>query len=134
MARLARREVLRKQNPPMLWVVLHEACLRTSVGGREVMAAQLAHLLQAAEAPGVDFQVIPFSAGAVAAHLFPFTLLTFDTAPTVLYAGDPQGGKLYRSADMVASFSQNYDRLRAHTLAPDDSLALIAQVRKEHLS
>ncbi|MFB7909533.1 helix-turn-helix domain-containing protein [Kitasatospora sp. NPDC056076] len=132
-ARMARRKLLEKPDPPMLWVVLHEACLRTLVGGRSVMAAQLEHLLRSAESPAVDFQVIPFSAGAVAAHTNPFTLLTFESAPTVLYAGDPQGGKMYRSSELVTRFSQNCDRLRAHALAPDDSLTLIDQVRKEHL-
>ncbi|MGE7435773.1 helix-turn-helix domain-containing protein [Kitasatospora sp. NPDC001175] len=133
MARIARREILERQNPPMLWVVLHEACLRTVVGGRSVMAAQLMHLMKSAESPCVDFQVIPFSAGAVAAHMLPFTLLTFDNAPTVLYVEDPQGGKLYQSSETMGSFSENYDRLRSHALAPDDSLEFIEKLSKDYL-
>jgi transcriptional regulator with XRE-family HTH domain len=131
-ARIGRREVLRRDRPPTLWVVLHEASLRTHVGGPAVMAAQLDYLVVAAGQPGIDFQVIPFNAGAAAAHSVPFTLLTFADSPSVLYSDDPQGGRVCRTATTVASAMRNYDRLRAHALPPDESLAVIESVRKEY--
>ncbi|MFE3653368.1 XRE family transcriptional regulator [Streptomyces kasugaensis] len=133
-ARLRRREILEKHNPPMIWVVLHEACLRTVVGGASVMAAQLDHLILSAESPSVDFQVMPFSFGAAAAHVPAFTLLTFDDDPTVVYADDPQGGRLYQQCETVDAYYEHYDRLRSHALAPTDSLIFIDKIRKEYLS
>lgn len=133
-ARLRRREILEEDNPPLLWLILHEACLRTVVGGASVMAAQLDHLILAAESPSVDFQVLPFSAGAVAAHVPAFTLLTFHEDPTVVYAGDPQGGRLYQQSETVDLYSEHYDRLRSHALAPTDSLVMIDKIRKEYLT
>jgi transcriptional regulator with XRE-family HTH domain len=131
-ARIRRREVLEQRKPPCLWVVLHEACLRTHVGGNAVMAGQLDHLLTMVSRPGVDLQVIPYSAGAAAAHAVPFTLLTFlDSAP-VLYAGDPQGGRIFRSASTVAAALHNYDRMRANALSIDDSLDFIRTLREEY--
>ncbi|WP_345602475.1 DUF5753 domain-containing protein, partial [Streptomyces chumphonensis] len=132
-ARLRRREVLNRTLPPKLWVVLHEACLRTEVGGRSVMAAQLEHLVRSAAMPGTDIQVIPYAAGAAAAHSGPFVLLTFEDEPAVLYAGDPQGGRLYRNGSTVAINLQHYDRLRAHALPPDESLAFIETVCREYM-
>jgi transcriptional regulator with XRE-family HTH domain len=131
-ARLRRRNVFEDDKPPRLWAVLHEACLRTHVGGPSTMARQLAFLVESAARPGIDVQVIPFTAGAAAAHSMPFTMLTFRDSPTVLYSDDPQGGRLCRTAATVAAVTQQYDRLRAHALPPDQSLALIESVRKEY--
>ncbi|MDX3233235.1 helix-turn-helix transcriptional regulator [Streptomyces sp. ME19-01-6] len=133
-ARIRRRDVLDQDRPPKLWAVLHEACLRTYVGGPAVMADQLEFLVKSAARPGIDLQVIPFTAGAAAAHSVPFTLLTFKDSPTVLYSDDPQGGRLCRTAATVTVVMQNYDRLRAHALPPDESLAFIETVREEYTS
>ncbi|MCE4948273.1 helix-turn-helix transcriptional regulator [Streptomyces albulus] len=133
-ARISRRAVMSQQTPPTLWVVLHEACLRTHVGGPTVMAGQLQHLIASAETPGIDIQVITFAAGAAAAHLLPFTLLMFDSEPTTLYSDGPLGGKLYDREATVAAAVRNYDRLRAHALPPDDSLAMVKGLHKEYTS
>ncbi|MFI6288435.1 Scr1 family TA system antitoxin-like transcriptional regulator [Streptomyces sp. NPDC051018] len=132
-ARMSRHEVLQREQPPTLWVILHESCLRTVVGGPVVMAGQLEHLISMAASPGVDLQVIPFSAGAAAVHTLAFTLLAFDDGPTALYADDvPKGGRIYRSPDTVSAAVENFDRLRAHALPPDDSVALMTAVHKEY--
>ncbi|GLF99249.1 helix-turn-helix domain-containing protein [Streptomyces yaizuensis] len=131
-ARVRRRQILEQEDPPTLWVVLHESCLRTLVGGRSVMADQLEHLLHMSETPGVDIQVIPFAAGAAGSHTLAFTLLAFADESTALYVDDvPHGGRLYRSESSVRIALENYDRLRAHALPPDDSRALITSVHKE---
>ncbi|GAB2919200.1 helix-turn-helix domain-containing protein [Streptomyces mayteni] len=131
-ARIRRRELLDRDKPPTVWVVLHEGSLRTHVGGRSVMAAQLEFLRESAERPGVDLQVIPYTAGAAAAHVGPFTLLTFDRDPVVLYSEDLQGGRLCRTAATTERARQHYDRLRAHALPPDESLAVLKTVHKEY--
>lgn len=131
-ARMRRRDVLMQENPPTLWVILHEAGLRTPVGGPAVMAAQIGHLLKFTESPNVDLQVMRFSAGAAAAHTLPFVLLTFRDSQTILYAEDLQGGRIYRSTDAVESAMENYNRLRANAMSPDDSLAFIATLHKEY--
>ncbi|MEE6271168.1 helix-turn-helix transcriptional regulator [Streptomyces diastatochromogenes] len=133
-ARLRRRAVMAKDNPPALWVVIHETCLRTVVGGPAVMAGQLEHLIDSAESPDIDIQVITFAAGAAAAHVAPFTLLVFDSAPTALYADGPQGGKLFDKGAIVAEGEGHYERLRAHALPPDHSLAMVKKLHKEYAS
>ncbi|MFI1740696.1 Scr1 family TA system antitoxin-like transcriptional regulator [Streptomyces sioyaensis] len=133
-ARLRRRELFEVESPPLLWVILHEACLRTVVGDAEVMAGQMEYLLTAAASPHIDLQVLPFSAGAPGAHTRPFTLMTFEKSPTVLYADGPQGGKLYDSDATISLHLDSYDRLRAHALSPGGSLALIKSLMKEYRS
>jgi hypothetical protein len=130
--RLRRREVFKRENPPLLWVILHEACLHTAVGGGEVMAGQLEHLLASAQSPHIEIQVLPFSAGVGGAHMLPFNLLRFKDSSTLLYSETAQGGRLAYSPETVAAAVDDYDRLRANALAPYESLALIKTVLKEY--
>ncbi|MET8179053.1 helix-turn-helix transcriptional regulator [Streptomyces sp. NPDC005336] len=129
--RLRRREVMKKDTPPLLWCVLNEACLRTAVGRPEVMHAQLAHLLEEAESPHITLQVLPFALGAPPAAES-FTLLTFDEGPNVAYADTAMAGQLIDSAEAVANATATYDRLRAAALHPDQSLAMIRRVMEEY--
>ncbi|WP_329128582.1 helix-turn-helix transcriptional regulator [Streptomyces caniferus] len=131
-ARLRRREVFALDSPPVLWTILHEACLRTVVGGAEVMAGQLEFLLESAASPHVKLQIMPFSAGAPAASTRPFTVLRFTDSPTVLYTETRVGGRMHDSAQTVDAALDDYDLLRAHALSPDRSVALIKTLLKEY--
>lgn len=46
--RMDRQAILRRDQPPLLWVVLDEAVLRRPIGGWPVMAKQLDHLVEMA--------------------------------------------------------------------------------------
>ncbi|WP_236572873.1 helix-turn-helix domain-containing protein [Streptomyces sp. GS7] len=131
-ARLRRREVFEQDAPPRLWAILHEACLRTVVGSAEVMAGQLDYLLAVATSPHVALQVMPFSAGIPATSTMPFIVLRFSDSPTVLYTETRVGGRMHDSAQTVDAALDDYDLLRAHALAPDQSLALIKNLLKEY--
>lgn len=48
-ARLHRQEILSRDDPPMFVVVIGEEALHRPIGGREVMFAQLEHLLEVSE-------------------------------------------------------------------------------------
>ena len=131
-ARIERRRILDRSQPPHLWAVLHEACLRTVVGGAAVMADQIEHLLAMAGRPGIDIQVVTFASGAEGAHSMPFTLLTFAEEPAMLYAADPQGGRLYDRPATVGAAQRSYDRMRANALAPDASRRFLTAMLKEY--
>lgn len=60
-ARMSRNRMLRSGNHHFALLV-EESVLRYRLGGTEVMAAQLGHLLEAAELPSVSLGVIPFAA------------------------------------------------------------------------
>lgn len=131
-ARLRRRDVFELSTPPSLWTIVHEACLRTVVGGAEVMAGQLEYLLTAATSPHIKLQVMPFSAGAPAASTRPFTVLRFTDSRTVLYTETRVGGRMHDSAQTVGAALDDYDLLRAHALSPDRSVTLIKTLLKEY--
>jgi transcriptional regulator with XRE-family HTH domain len=129
--RRARRELMERTNPPLLWVVLHEACLRTQVGGRSVMLGQLRSLLEDATNPHVTLQVLTFAQGSPAVDM-PFTLLEAASGDTSLYFEGPVDGRPDDSPTAVATARDKYDRLRAVAMSPEDSLSYIRQVMKEY--
>ncbi|MFD5032505.1 Scr1 family TA system antitoxin-like transcriptional regulator [Streptomyces sp. NPDC058220] len=130
-ARLRRREVMERAEPPLLWIIVHEGALRTMVGGKDVMVGQLNHLLVAAESPHIMIQVLCFRAGAPASHV-PFILLTQNDGATVMYSETTGQGHVTDSATAVTSAQATYERLRASALSPDDSLAFIRKITEEH--
>jgi transcriptional regulator with XRE-family HTH domain len=130
-ARLARMATMKRPKPPLLWVVLHEAALRAVIGGPEVMAGQLAHLLAVAESPHVVLQVAPNTQGAPAGGI-PFVLLAQSEGPVILYAESLQQGHVDDTPAAVADAQAKYDRLRAAAMSPEESLAFIRDVMEEY--
>jgi hypothetical protein len=76
-ARIARQEILARENPPRLWAVMDEGALRRSIGGKAVMREQIRHLADMCEHPAVTLQILPFQVGAHPAMGGPFTILRF---------------------------------------------------------
>jgi hypothetical protein len=85
--RMTRQALLQRPGGPRLWAVVDEAALRRSVGGAEVMRAQLERLVEATKQPNVTLQVLPFGAGAHPAMVSAFSLLRFGDKqlPDVVY-------------------------------------------------
>ena len=76
-ARVSRQELLRRETPPKVWAVLDEGALRRVMGSRDIMKAQLLHLIEMCDHPAVTLQILPFSAGAHRAMGGPFTILRY---------------------------------------------------------
>ncbi|GAA2707804.1 MULTISPECIES: helix-turn-helix transcriptional regulator [Streptomyces] len=129
--RLARKEVLAKQEPPLLWAVLDEAVIRRPVGGESVMREQLAYLLEAAAAPNVEMQVLPFAAGGHAGMGGSVTVLSFANAPDIVYLEGGTLTGLVKDRQDVARHSHRYDRLHALALPPETSVRWIEKAMKE---
>ncbi|KOU08453.1 XRE family transcriptional regulator [Streptomyces sp. MMG1522] len=75
--RLERQKALVSERAPTFHAVLDEAALRRPYGEREVMRAQLRHLIDMSERPNITLQVIPFSHGGHAGESGSFTMLRF---------------------------------------------------------
>lgn len=76
--RLARRERLTDENPLSVRAVLGEGVLHTEIGGPEVLADQLRHLIDLAEnADNVELRILPFTAGAGIANINNYVILSF---------------------------------------------------------
>jgi transcriptional regulator with XRE-family HTH domain len=60
--RMQRQQVLTREPPVELSVVLDEACLRRRIGAAQVMYDQLTHLAELAERPNIDIRILPLNA------------------------------------------------------------------------
>jgi hypothetical protein len=132
--RLARqREVLSRREPPQLEIVLDEAVLRRIAGGKEIMREQLRHMVAMGALPHVLIQVLPFIAGVNTVE-GAFEILQFpdpeDTDVVYLETAITRGGLIDRPDD-IGPFRQAFDRLKETSLAPAESLSMIAKIADE---
>ncbi|MFG1604606.1 Scr1 family TA system antitoxin-like transcriptional regulator [Actinoplanes sp. NPDC049265] len=112
--RTHRREVLSRERPVRLRVILDEAVIRRRVGTPHVHREQLDHLLAATQIANVRIQVIPFTAGAHMGMSGKFTIMEFPEpdAPMV-YTENASGGLFLESAAELRFYRDNYLRLMA---------------------
>jgi transcriptional regulator with XRE-family HTH domain len=127
--RMERQRILTREDRPRLWAVIDEAAIRRVVGGPEVMAEQLQHLIECAEQGKTTLQVVPFSAGAHAGTTGPFIILDFPepTDPSVVYVETLAGDLYLEERADVDRYTLAFDRLLAAALHPDDSVRLVQQ-------
>jgi transcriptional regulator with XRE-family HTH domain len=132
--RVARQERLIGESPLSLWAVLSEAVLLQQVGGPQVMAAQLRHLLEACEQPNVTLQILPFSRGAHASMFGPYVVLGFpeEGALDVVLADNPTGSVWLERDTEAARYRDLFDAARTTALSPVESRAVIRRRAKEH--
>lgn len=109
-ARMARQEILQRDDPPVLWILLWEPVLQVPIGGKDVMRGQLAHLLKISESTDIAIRVVPTEAGGHPGLDGAFKIMTTE-AGDVAFADSPGGGRLVLSAAEVRSYVLRYDRI-----------------------
>ncbi|MFF5014346.1 Scr1 family TA system antitoxin-like transcriptional regulator [Streptomyces sp. NPDC001165] len=130
-ARMERQRILRREQPPVVWVVLDEAALYREIGGREVMREQLAHLLGIFGKPWMELQVLPFSVGQHAGMMGSFNVLRFEDHLDLHYSESYDSGHMTANPQVIRERSVGYARLQAEALSPRESASLIARVMEE---
>lgn len=125
-----RQRVFDRPNPLVFWGVISESALRHAVGGPEVMAAQLEHLLiMAKEYPGtVNIHVLPEASASHAALFGPFVVLTFPQRwePDIVYLEGLTGNRFLEETDEVQAYSRLFNRLMmSESLRAAESMKLI---------
>lgn len=123
-ARMDRQEILRRDDPPWLVVLLDESTIRRVVGDRHVMRQQLEHLLTAMREPNITIRIVP--AGAPIYPSGAFNLLGFHGKPDVGYVESAGGfGQIIEQGDQVSGLAVLFDQIGAVALTVADSEKLI---------
>ncbi|MEV4326650.1 helix-turn-helix transcriptional regulator [Microbispora rosea] len=132
-ARLKRQERLRQGLLPRYWAFIDEAALRRVVGDAEIMAAQLDHLLEMAQAPHVTAQVIPFDVGPYMCADSPFVQFKIKNPalPEVVYRESLDRVEYLQKESELEIYREAIDSIRAIAMSPNESLRRIAQMRPE---
>jgi transcriptional regulator with XRE-family HTH domain len=129
-ARLGRQGILSRPLPPELHVVMYEAALRVSVGGPEVMNAQLRHLLEMARRRRVTIQVVPFAAGPHPGLEGPFVLMEFPADPPLVHLENRVMSIFLEEEPHIATYKLAWQRILAKALTPERSARVIADLAR----
>lgn len=131
--RMQRQEVLEWDQPPRICVIEGEAALRSDVGGSAVMGPQLDHLLDIADRPNVDLQVLPLRTGAHVGLVGAFVVFEFPTPAfsDVVCVEHVTGSLHMETPEETSRYTLAFDSLRSAALSPALSLDLIQQAKRE---
>jgi transcriptional regulator with XRE-family HTH domain len=128
-AKLTRQRVLTQANPPSFAVVLDEAALHRLVGGRQVMAAQLAKILDTSVLPNVTVQVLPYERGAHPALEANFSVLELpDPAPGVVFVEGMIGSTYLDRPEDLKRYHDVFNRLQSIALNPRETADLFVNL------
>ncbi len=134
-ARIKRREILVRDEPPALWVIVDESVLRRPIGGRHAMREQLCHLIEVAQRPRVSIQVISSSVGAHRGlWAGGFAVADFEDAPAVGYQETACQGQFVDRREDVETLIDCWDTLVREALPWAASQALLEEVAKSWAS
>jgi hypothetical protein len=125
--RMSRQQVLTRQRPARLWAVIDEAVLRRPIGDKEILRAQLEHLIVASKWHNVTLQIIPFDKGGYCATGGAFTLLRFNDAdlPDIVYIEHLTSAVYVDKRDEVDSYTLTMDTLSISAAQPRETERLI---------
>ncbi|MDX3378045.1 helix-turn-helix transcriptional regulator [Streptomyces sp. ME02-6991-2A] len=125
--RLERQKVLVSERAPVFHAVLDEAALRRPYGEREVMRAQLRHLIDMSEQPNITLQVMPFSYGGHAGESGSFAMLRFPESDLsdIVYLEQLTSALYLDKAEEVAQYEKAMGCLRKDSPGPEESRDLL---------
>jgi transcriptional regulator with XRE-family HTH domain len=127
------RRLYAEEDPLTAHVILDEAVLHRTVGGRHVMRDQLKRLLTDAQRSNITLQVLPFRIGAHRAVAGSFVVLMFaDTDDNDLVYIEGHVGDLYLEKEHdVGVYKQMLDVLVGQCLSAEQSAALMVQLLQD---
>jgi hypothetical protein len=126
--RLERRRYVTEDNPPQVWVVLGEAALWRTVGGRSTHRRQLELLRELASRPNITLQIIPFDKGEHVAMGVSFSILHIDDPQwTFVYHEGLSEAAYYDRPPHTEIYREAFARLRSVAAHDRDSMIMLEQ-------
>lgn len=114
--RMERQKLLVAEHPPHLHALIDETALHRLPGDNAIRAGQLQQLLDAAQTPNVQLQVVPFSAG-IHPGTSPFSVITFggigggSVDPEIVYVETKAGELFVEDRGEVAEYTDAFEHL-----------------------
>jgi transcriptional regulator with XRE-family HTH domain len=131
--RLARQNLLSREEPPQLVFFVHEFVLHLPIGGAVVMSEQLHALLRLAVRPNLALRVVPASIGAHAASAGHFKVMEFAEYKPVAYLDSETSSLFLEEAEEIAAYRSILAALEQSALDERESRELIAKVANRSL-
>jgi transcriptional regulator with XRE-family HTH domain len=116
-----------------LWAVIDEMALRRPVGTPALLRAQLDHLLDISDRPGLTIQITPFLTGASYAAPSSFSILSFatDDLPDVVYVEQLTNAMYLDKPVDVDRYHSAMDQISASSTTPEQTPDLLRTMLAE---
>ncbi|MGX7823953.1 helix-turn-helix domain-containing protein [Actinokineospora sp. 24-640] len=130
-ARTARQQLFRRARPPAFSFHIHEFALRLPVGGPEVMADQLNHLVRMSARTNISVRVVPAAVGAHAALAGAFRLMEFPHYKPIVYLESENSSLFLERPEEIAAYRGILTALSDTALSAEESRAVISALSAE---
>lgn len=127
--RLRRQEILHRDPPPVISIIVDETVLYREVGGPEVMKEQLEHLHELSLTGKVQLQIAPIR--YIRNVWGSFHIATRSDHKQVAYAIKAWGGETTTNPDEIAMANETFVILQSEALNVRDTRSLIRKVLDE---
>ncbi len=130
--RMRRQDVFKRTDPMRFWAVIDEAAIRRQVGGAEIMRAQLQYLADAAGAPHITVQLVPYEAGAHPGMPGSFVVMEFPdpSDPALVYTDSMAGDLFLEKESDVIRYRATFQQLVAQALSPAQTRKILREAAK----
>jgi transcriptional regulator with XRE-family HTH domain len=125
-----------EQAPLKLLAITHEGSLRQHIGSREIMRAQLDHMVDRSTAANVDLRILPFAGPLPFTSTCMWAYFEFsDSLDRDVVAIETHAGFRYiETTNRVAQYRRHYEHLTECSLSPEDSRGLIRSIQASDFS
>jgi transcriptional regulator with XRE-family HTH domain len=130
-ARMSRKAILHRPDPPMYGVVIDEWVLYRPIGAPAIMRAQVRSLIESACLPNVTLQVVPKECPAVAGLTGAFVIARVPGDPDLVYVESAREGYVSDRPPDVESIARRFDVIRSLALPVNTTLDLLSKVVEE---
>lgn len=107
---------------------IHEQALVLPCGGRDVMRAQLHHLLQMLVRPNIEIRIVPTSAGAHAGLCGSFELMRFDRFEPIVFLEGENSNFIIESKNSISDYEKILKALELVALSAEESQRRISKL------
>lgn len=130
-AKLGRRAIFDRPEPPDMTAILDESVLHRLIGSPEIMTEQLAFVAELAARPCITVQIVPAGNGANAGLAGPLSIASGDTMPDVLHTDAIPEGVTSETRTTVRRAGVAFDRVRADALPRGASQEMIMEAAEQ---
>lgn len=132
--RMHRQSVFSRARPPLYSALIDESVLRRPVGGKEVMRAQLAKILDVLRPPYVTVRIVPLAAGLTTGCLGAFEVATLmDGGADHAYLESAEEGRVTCRAETVQALIVRWEILSSIAYPVDQSRETIREVMASYV-
>ncbi|MER5934508.1 helix-turn-helix transcriptional regulator [Streptomyces sp. NPDC002054] len=128
-ARMQRQQLLTRTPYTTFSFIIDEAVILRQTGGPEVTRELIDHLLECAELPNVDLQIMPLVSPHHAGLGGPFCLLETVDHEWAGYSEGQQLGRVLSDPKDLSLLHRRYAKLRIQALNPADTAGLLMRMR-----